>query len=369
MILQNGLVYKNGHFESGGDVFIQDGRFSSGSKDKLAIDCTGLYVLPGLIDIHAHGAMGYDALDGTQEAIEAIASHMLRHGVTAFLPTVMTASHETMCQAIDVIRNFPGSDTTADMPGVYMEGPYFSQARAGAQNPQHIREISLTEFEDDLNSGFVKVISIAPEKDGSAEFIAKFKDKVSIAAGHTDADFACMEQAKAQGVSVLTHTFNGMRSLHHRDPGAVGSALDSQVYCEFICDGLHLAPSIIRLLFRQCPERLVMISDSIRPAGLPDGDYTSGGLDVTLAGGIARLKSGTIAGSATNLLDGLKNMVRFGIDLGTAVKTATENPAKAAGIFQDYGSIQQGKIANAIVLDKSLELKYVIHRGKRVYSA
>ncbi len=368
MLLQGGIVYQNHQFHKNLDISTEGGRFSSGSSDGQVLDCTGLYVLPGLIDIHTHGAMGYDALDGTAEAMDAISRHMLRHGVTAFLPTVMTASHPDMCKAIQVIRDFPGSDLNADMPGVYMEGPYFSQARAGAQNPEHIREISLTEFADILHSGFVKIISIAPEKPGSKDFIEAFKDCVHIAAGHTDANYAEMEQAKAQGITVLTHTFNGMRSLHHRDPGAVGAALDSQVYCEFICDGLHLSPAIIRMLFRQCPERLVMISDSIRPAGLPDGEYTSGGLDVTLSGGIARLKSGTIAGSATNLLEGLRNMVKFGIDLEAAVKTATENPARAAGIFADYGSIEHGKVANAIVLDPDLNLRYVIHRGHCVYT-
>lgn len=366
MLLQNGIVYHKGKFHAGRNVSICDGVFCKSSCDDLILDCTDLYVLPGLIDIHTHGALGFDALDATDEAIEGIAKYMLSCGVTTFLPTVMTASYDQMHEAICKIRHFKGSIHTADMPGVYMEGPYFSPLKAGAQHPEYIRDISLSEFESDLRSGFVKVISIAPEKADSTAFISKFKNAVKIAAGHTSANYAQMQQSIHDGITLLTHTFNAMNPLHHRDPGPIGAALDSNIYCEFICDGLHLSEPIVRLLFKTCPDRLVMISDSVRPTGLPDGEYMSGGQKVYLSNSLAKLADGTIAGSTCNLLQGLKNMIRFGISLEVAVKTATENPAKAAGIFDQYGSIDTGKVANLIVLDKQLNLKYVIHGGKLV---
>lgn len=364
MLLQNGIVYYEGEFQTGRNISICKDVICESSFDNLSLDCTDLYILPGLIDIHTHGALGYDALDGTNQAIDGIAKYMLKCGVTTFLPTVMTGSYDQMHNAICKIRQFKGDDHSADIPGVYMEGPYFSSLKAGAQHPDHIRDISLSEFENDLCSGFVKVISIAPEKDGSAAFIQKYKSHVKIAVGHTDANYEQMQQAISNGVSLLTHTFNAMNPLHHRDPGPIGAALDSDTYCEFICDGLHLSETIIRLLFKVCPERLVMISDSVRPTGLPDGEYMSGGQKIYLSNGLAKLADGTIAGSTCNLLQGLKNMVKFGVSLEDAVKTATENPAKAVGIFDQYGSIDAGKVANLIILDKQLNLKHVIHRGK-----
>lgn len=369
MLLKNGSVLCDDFEFKNIDIAIKNNIISfDSSTANEAIDCTDCLVVPGLIDVHTHGALGYEATDNSAEAIKTISRFMAEHGVTTYLPTFATASHDELLNAAKNIRKVIDAGTGgANIGGIHMEGPYFSEKYKGAQDPKNLRLPSIDEF-DEINAASgnnVKLIAIAPELDGAIDFIKAKKDVVCIALGHTDADYeAAMEAIKA-GATELTHSFNGMRGYHHRNPNAVGAALDSRIFCECICDGVHLAPTTIRLIYRCVGEdNMVLISDSISPTGLSDGEATSGGLPVYIKNGQATLSDGTIAGSTSNLLQGVRNVISFGIKPEHAFKAASINPARAVKIDNVTGSITEGKRADLLILDKALNLKKVIINGK-----
>ncbi len=369
MRLKNGTILYDDFIFKNGDLSLSNGKiFFDTSDDDKILDCTGCYIVPGLVDIHAHGALGFDALDGTEESLEKISAYMAENGVTTFLANLMTQSHDVMKKAAKTVKKVYDKGTGgANIGGIYMEGPYFSEKYKGAQNPAHLRFPSCDEF-DILNSAsgnLVKIISLAPELPGAIDFIKAKNDIVNIAIGHTDSDYQQASEAILAGASVLTHSFNGMRGLHHRNPNAIGAATDGGIFCECISDGFHLAPSIVRLLYKACGcDKLILISDNIRPAGLKDGISTSGGLKVIIKDGTARLEDGTIAGSTTSLFDCVKKAIAFGISPEHAFKAATQNPSKAAGIDYLIGSITWGKRADLLILNKDWSIKHVIIGGQ-----
>jgi len=368
MKLKNVTLYGEDFKFTLSDVCVKNGVFSDSCEGE-EIDCEGLMMLPGLVDVHTHGAIGYEANDGSFEALEALSRFEGEHGVTAFLPTTATQSLEELLSSARAIAEAKNSVSGAKIGGIHMEGPYFSMKYKGAQNPEHIRIPKADEFFE-INKaagGLVKLISIAPENEGAEEFVKAVKDKVKIAAGHTDADYEIMVNAIEWGVTQLTHSFNAMRGLHHRNPGAIGAAIDGNVFCELISDGMHVHPAMVRLFYKAVgAERLVLISDSVRSAYLPDGEYDSFGLKVFVKNGKATLEDGTIAGSSSTLFDCLKRAVEFGIPLEDAVRAATYNPAKAVGIENEYGVIKKGRAADFILVDNALNLKAVYINGKRI---
>ncbi|MBO5060545.1 MAG: N-acetylglucosamine-6-phosphate deacetylase [Clostridia bacterium] len=371
MLLKNGnILYDDFTFRSG-DLSISGGKITfDDTSSKDVIDCTDCYVVPGLIDIHTHGAEGFDALDGSFEAIDEISKFMASNGVTTYLPNIMTQSHENMLAAAKSVREaYKKGVGGANIGGIYMEGPYFSEKHKGAQNFNYLRLPSTKEF-DELNAAsgnLVRIISLAPELDGAFDFIKAKKDTVRIAMGHTDADYDTAMTAISLGASVLTHSFNAMRGLHHRNPNAIGAALDGGIFCECICDGFHLSGTVVRMLYKTVgADKMVLISDNIRATGLPDGVCDSGGLEVFIKNGEARLADGTIAGSTTPLLSCMKKAVTFGVKLEDAFKMASLNPAKAAGIDDITGSLTEGKRADVLILNKDLSIKNVIIGG-RIY--
>ncbi len=349
------------------DVAVEGDRFTSiPTSQSKTIDCTGLWMIPGLVDIHTHGAAGYDAMDPGFEAINGISRHMATHGTTTFLPTIMTDSHDTMREAAAHIGRAREQVEGARIGGIYMEGPYFSMKYKGAQNPAHVRLPSVDEFRSihQAAEGLIKIVSLAPELPGADAFIESVRSVTRIAAGHTDADYATMRHALDLGLSQLTHTFNAMRPLHHREPGAIAAAMEGGAFCECIADGMHVHPAMVRLLYHTVGrERLILISDSIRPAGLPDGTYTSGGQTVFMTNGKATLEDGTIAGSSSSLLDCVRQAIRFGIPPEDAVRAATYNPAVAAGIADEAGVICPGRRADFLLVDEHLALRAVYIGG------
>ena len=378
MIIRNALVYGEDKTFSRLDIRIEEDVFTeicpslAPSENESVLDADGLYAIPGLIDIHFHGCMGHDFCDGTVEAIDAITRYEASCGVTSVCPATMTVSPESLVQVMDAARTYnesPARPGQASLVGINMEGPFISEAKKGAQAAEHIRLCDEALFcsLQERSGGLIKLVDIAPENEGAMEFIDALHDKVTISLAHTTADYQTAKEAYDRGARHATHLYNAMPLFTHRAPGVVGAAFDSP-HCraELICDGVHIHPSVVRATFQLFgDDRMILISDSMRAAGMEDGQYTLGGQDVAVKGKYATLVSdGALAGSVTNLMDCMKTAVKeMQIPLESAIACATMNPAKAIGIYDRYGSISTGKIANLVLLDQDLNLRQVIIHG------
>ena len=349
-----------------------DGRLlSSSSADGKTYDASGCYVIPGLTDLHFHGCMGKDFSDADPEGLEIMAKYELSQGVTQICPAGMTLLEEQLtkvCQVAAAHRdaNKPG----AELCGINLEGPFLSTAKKGAQKADWIHAPDVDMFRRLMaaSKGLVKLVSIAPEEPGAMEFIEAVEGEVTVSIAHTTADYDTAMEAFRLGARQVTHLFNAMPPFSHRAPGVVGAALDTPLCnVELICDGVHIHPAVVRAVFKMFgPKRVILISDTMRAAGMSDGDYTLGGQAVTVKGKLATLADGTIAGSVTDLMNCMRTAVSFGIPLEDAVTAAAVNPARAIGIFSRMGSLEPGKRANVVVLDQNLELKDVFFRGELV---
>ena len=376
MIIKNASVYtEDGRFINK-DIWIEEERFVDCEQkvsDKTVVDATGCYAIPGLTDIHFHGCVGHDFCDGTREAIDAMAAYEASVGVTNIVPATMTLGEDTLleiCKAAKVYREEGPKEKRARLCGINMEGPFVAPSKKGAQNEAYIRTPDIEMF-DKLNeaSGFmVKLVAIAPEVEGAMEFIEKRHDEVVISLAHTATDYDTAVLAFEKGANHVTHLYNAMNPYTHRAPGLVGAAVDThKVEVELICDGVHIHPASVRTTFKMFgDERIILISDSMMATGLEDGDYSLGGQAVKVVGNLATLQDGTIAGSATNLMDCMRTAVlKMGIPLESAVKCAAVNPAKSVGIYDQYGSITPQKKANVVLLKKEdLSLRGVILEGQ-----
>ena len=347
----------------------------AGADSEEVIDAAGNYVIPGLTDIHFHGCMGSDCCDGTVEAFCTMAKYALSQGVTSITPATMTMPQEVLFQICEAAKTFCDTADThadcADLCGLYMEGPFINYDKKGAQNGSYIicADTDLLNRLQERSNNLFRTVAIAPETQGAMAFIRENSSRVNISIAHTTADYETAKEAISCGASQLTHTYNAMPPFSHRAPGPIGAAADSgHCMAELICDGIHVHPAVVRTTFKMFgDDRIILISDSMRAAGLADGQYDLGGQNVTVKGNLAVLEDGTIAGSVTNLMDCVRNAVKnMGIALGSAVKCAAVNPAKAVGIYDEYGSLAAGKVANIVILDKALELKMVFHRASLV---
>ena len=373
MILKNAEVF-NGDFEKiradvkiDGEKISKIGNFSS--EDGL--DLTGLVVMPGLIDMHIHGCGGADTGDATPEALETMSQTLVKNGVTSFCPASMTLSFEELTKIfanIDAMKDKVGG---AYIHGANMEGPYIAMSKKGAHNPLYVRNPDKEEFKKLYEgcNGAIRVVDIAPECDGGDEFIKEIQPICPVSIAHTDAGYDEAVHAIELGVRHITHLFNAQSGLHHRKPGVVGAAFDvgraNGVRAELICDGFHIHPATLRIAFREMGEDgTVIISDSMKAAGCPDGDYDLGGQPVYVRDGKALLADGTIAASTSNVYKELKNVISFGIPEKQAVKSATINPAKAIRVDDKTGSIEEGKLADILVVDKDYNIKLVIVKGE-----
>jgi len=376
MIIKNGNLFcDDGEFrardiEVNNNIITAIGEKLTGTEHEI-IDTADHYIIPGLVDIHTHGAMGADFSDGTVEAIREIAKFQLKNGVTSFLGTTMTLPEEQLFNICTISREFIDIDLPdqAVLRGIHLEGPFIGYERRGAQNAAYIipPDFSIYKRLNEASGSAVKIIVTAPEVDGSPEFIEAAAKECTVSLAHSTAGYDTASDAFNAGASHVTHLFNGMNPFNHREPGIIGSAFDSNAYVEIISDGIHLHPSVVRTIFKLFgADRVCLISDSMRACGLADGKYDLGGQSVTVAGKTASIENGSLAGSVTSLTDCLRMAVRFGVPLRNAIKAATITPAKSAGIDGEIGSLSIGKRADILIMDKDLQLKNIIFGGKYI---
>lgn len=372
MVIKNVVVLNDDFVFEKGDVLIENGRIAKISENiecEDFYDAKGDYLVPGFVDPHTHGCVGFDTCDGNLDGYEKMAEFYASKGVTSFLFTTMTLSKEELISILSNVKSFMEQAHKGAVPrGVYLEGPFISEKKKGAQDAKYVAKPDKNFF-DDLNSACgnkIRVVTVAPEEDGTEEFV-KYASKVcSVSIAHTDASFEDASLAIESGASNITHLFNAMPPFHHRKPGVIGAGFDFEnVSLEMICDGIHLMPPVIRSVFKIAGDRVVLISDSMMASGLFDGKYSLGGQEVFVKDKVARLADGTIAGSASNLHDCVKNCISFGIAPETVFKSATYNPAKLIGMESEIGSIAEGKQADLVLLNKDWDIDAVFIRGEK----
>ena len=371
MLIKNASVYTPGHKFSKQDVRFDSRILEVGTISGIPdIDAEGCYLIPGLIDVHTHGAVNQDFSDGNAEGISNLSKYYAASGVTSFLATTMTLSEDTLTSAMHTVRDFKRPEDGARCIGVHLEGPFLSYEKRGAQAPGYLHTPDIDMFRrlSDASGNIVKLVGIAPELPGSMDFIREASLTCAVSVAHSAAGYNTAMEAYRSGATQATHMFNGMNPLHHRDPAVVGAAYDSGAYAELICDGLHIHPAVIRITFKLFGEKTLLISDSLRCAGMPDGNYELGGQPIVVKDSRATLLDGTLAGSCISLLTAVKNVISFGIPAESAVCAATEAAAKAIRCDSFVGSIEVGKFADMLVLDRDFNLLTTIIDGKIIHN-
>ncbi|MBO5564593.1 MAG: N-acetylglucosamine-6-phosphate deacetylase [Lachnospiraceae bacterium] len=370
MIIQNAKLFLDGSFHEGNIEFRRTiERISPVRSEEGALDAGGAYLIPGLIDIHTHAAVGEDASDANADGILKMGPYYAAEGVTSFCPTTMTLPEDALTEAVRAIASYQRPKNGAKIAGIHLEGPFINPSKCGAQNPDYIAAPDIRMFDRlmDASEGLVLEITVAPEMEGAMEFIKEASRSVSVSVGHTTADYETALRAFDAGANKVTHLFNAMPSLLHRAPGVIAAAYESHVFAELIPDGCHVHPSMMRLSYDLFREKLVLISDSLRCAGMPDGEYELSGQIVTMKDGLATLKgTDTIAGSSIHLMEGVRRAVSFGLPLEKMIYAATY--AAAASIHKEdtIGSIEVGKCADLVLLDSDLKVLGVFIDGERI---
>ncbi len=382
-LIKNANIITPYEIKKGSSLVIENGKISNifngeiyneESYDKI-IDGEGKYLSPGFIDLHNHGNFGHDAMEGTYESLDIMADFHVKKGVTSFLATTMTEEADKIKKAVKNIGEYVNDgennrDVKAQVLGVYLEGPYFSMEKKGAQPPQYIKNPDLEEIKNliELSKNTIKIVALAPEIEGAKEAIKYLKEKgITISAGHTNGTFDEAKSGIDLGITQATHLYNGMRAYSHREPGVIGAVLtDERVACEMICDGIHLHVGAMDLAVKmKGKDGIILISDAMMATGLEDGKYELGGQDVYVKEGAARLEDGTLAGSTLTLNKAVYNMVHMvNIPLEDAVRMASLNPARAIGVDNKKGSIEIGKDADLIIFDDDLNILKAMVKGK-----
>jgi N-acetylglucosamine-6-phosphate deacetylase len=378
MVIKGGNVVTPDVVLTGHSLVIEDGRVVSLESDPQAryagalhIDATGRWVVPGLIDIHVHGAVGHEVMDATPKALEGMSRFFVRHGVTAYLPTTIAASTQAIQAAIENVAHTPQPEGGAQHLGVHIEGPYLSPEFKGAQPSAQVRDPDLREFEKWLGSGMVRLVTLAPERPGALDLIdLGVRKGIEFAVGHSGADYGQLQDAVGRGLHHATHTFNGMRAMNHRAPGVVGGVLtDDRIWAQLICDGVHVHPAVAKLLFRaKGARRLILITDAILATGLGDGQYEQVRQTIVVRNGVARNSTGNLAGSTLTLEVALRNMMSFcNLTLIEALPMVTSVPAEAIGLAGRKGSLTPGADADVVLLDSNLDVSMTIVAGRIAY--
>lgn len=358
-----------------GKIFSIENKSENVPRNMQIINANGNYIAPGFIDLHVHGGGGADFMDASYDAIKRIADTHCRYGTTSFLATTMTMSRKKILDSLKSVKEAYKIKTgSAQILGIHLEGPYINEKMKGAQNKAYIKSPSVEEFKEYINASgnLIKIVSLAPELPGALEFINWLKMQyIIVSAGHTSATYEQMKSGIDTGLKYVTHTFNAMTGLHHREPGVVGAALTSpELIIELIADGIHLHPAVMDLAFRSKEkEKIVLITDAIRATGLPPGKYDLGGQTVIVNKTSARLQDKTLAGSVLTLDRAVKNMVsKVKVPIADAIQMVTYNPAKCISIEDKKGSIEPGKDADIVILNKKLEIVLTMVMGEVIFN-
>ena len=375
MFYTNARIFVDNEFRLGAFEVV-DGKFGAILPENVpadAIDLGGATVIPGLIEVHSHGCAGADFSDGDYEGLKAMAKQYAAWGVTSFAPASMTLPYDVLSKAFATAKQLveENIEGLSVLRGIQMEGPFFCYAKRGAQNADYLQNPDFEGFKklyDDCG-GLVRIVDVAPELPGAAEFVAKASELCTVSIAHTDSDYDHAKAAVDAGVTHLTHLYNAMPAIHHRNPGVIPAAVENpKVRAEIIADGYHIHPSSVRLAFTMFKDRMILVSDSGRCAGKDEGyQFDLGGQMAEIRGGVAKLVgTETIACSASNLWACLCNAISWGIPEAEAVRAATYNPACALGVQDKVGSIATGKVADFLVCTEGYESKRVFLAGKEI---
>lgn len=382
-LVKNGMVYVNRHFEKT-DILLEGTRIAAiGAKagaaaDKAEVyDAGGRYVTPGFIDIHTHGAFGVDVNAATQKDYEKIGHFFASEGTTSWLCSILTDTVEQTEWCIgEAVRHHWDGDgdrhgNYADLLGIHLEGPFLSRDYKGAMPEQLLREanMALLKHYQDVSGGFIRYITVSPEVKGIPEHIGDMRDMgIHVAIGHSGADYETAWKCINAGAGAATHTFNAMRLFHQHEPAIMGAVLESDIYCEAICDGRHLHPGTVRFLLKMKGyDKVIAITDSIMAAGLPDGEYRLGVNEVIVEDGDAKLRNGTRAGSTLTTGQGFRNLMKFtGEKAETILPLLTENPAKMLGVWGKIGSLEPGKDADVLIMDEEYQIIDTFVKGRKI---
>lgn len=365
MLIRNGAVFQEDGTFKKQDIFIKDHKIVDAYEDYgEIIDAAGLKIIPGLIDIHSHGVAGYDFSDGDVEGLKKILQYEKAQGITTWCPTSMSLPLEKLTQIFHSAVNITSNQKQASIGGINMEGPFLDAEKKGAHVLEYLEKPDLEFFQKCQESagGMIKIVTVSPCSDEAKQFIEVLKDEVVLSLGHTKTDYEEAKAAFESGVSHVTHLYNAMNPINHREPGPILAAAEQEhVYVELICDGIHVHPAAVRSTFALFGrDRVVLISDSMRAAGMENGIYDLGGMEVYVQDGKATLSDGTLAGSAKNLFECMKMAIEIGVPEGDAILAATVNPAKSIGIYDKVGSITSGKEADLLVVDDNYKIYYIV---------
>ena len=373
MLIKNCKIIYKDEIELG-SVLIENNKISkinpSKVNDDVVIDGGGLYLSPGFIDIHIHGAGGFDTMDGTYEAINNISKTIMNHGTTSFLPTTMTCSDSDIRKAVEAITEAINRGTDgAEVLGAHLEGPFISSEMIGAQNPKYIQAPSIDSFKKLVgeNKNTIISITLAPEVPGALELI-EYLDKEGIIAsiGHSKATYENAIKGIACGITHSTHLFNAMTGFHHREAGVVGAVFNSDITTEVICDGIHISYPSLKIAFNQkTTDKVILITDAMMACGMAEGTYSLGGQEVFVKDNAARLENGALAGSILTLDKAVKNLHQnTSYELHEIIKMATYNPAKFCNVHHKKGLIKEGYAADLILFDENINVKKVMVGGR-----
>ena len=376
MFYKNARIFTSDFQFHMGAFEVKDGLFGEILPENVpadAIDLNGATVIPGLVEVHSHGNSGADFSDGDYEGLKAMAKYYAQCGATSFAPASMTLPYDVLSKAFATGKKLrdEAPEGYSRFMGIQMEGPFFSYAKRGAQNPDYLQDPDFEGFKKlyDEADGLLTIVDIAPELPGAAEFVEKASKLCTVSIAHTDSDYDHAKAAVDAGVTHLTHLYNAMPGIHHRTPGVIPAAVENdKVQAEIICDGYHIHPAAVRLAFTMFKNRMVIVSDSGRCAGQPEGyQFDLGGQMAEIRGGVAKLVgTETIACSASNMWACLRNTISWNVPEEEAVRAASYNPAKALGAQDKIGSIETGKYADFIITNADYSEKRVFIGGKEI---